>query len=290
MAPHRQAHGHAPIASRRMARRLLSGTGCATLSAYRRDAAPQVALHALTSAGHVLVAACPAPGHPLAGMEPGTQADIRLDITLEAADPGLRITAATAHLLGTLTWLDTDAVTLMAASDGAGCYCPITGEDPLEGLVGLADAPGGRIGVVLTDRVVIHDAHGVSGHALADILDPSAGEGETLLWSAFDTMSAQEDVDGIGVLGLDVLCDGVLSGAVPGVLCSHRSAEGLCASLHGRILCVDVAPGAVTLMRLSPTCVETFQVWLPTTMRRACEAAPHLEGLVGELVGRTLRG
>ena len=33
-------------------------------------------------------------------------------------------------------------------------------------------------------------------------------------------------------------------------------------------------------MRLSRTCIDTLQVWLPDRMRRACEVAPYLRRLV----------
>ena len=33
-------------------------------------------------------------------------------------------------------------------------------------------------------------------------------------------------------------------------------------------------------MRLSRTCIDTLQVWLPDQMRRACKVAPYLRRLV----------
>ena len=69
-----------------MARRLLSGTGCATLTAYRYGGVcSQIALHALDSDGRVLVAARPLPEHPLASLDDDEIAEVRLDVTLEAA-------------------------------------------------------------------------------------------------------------------------------------------------------------------------------------------------------------
>ena len=95
------------VSSRRMARRLLSGTGCATLTAYRYGGVcSQIALHALDSDGRVLVAARPLPEHPLASLDDDEIAEVRLDVTLEAAEPGLRITTATAHLLGALRLIE----------------------------------------------------------------------------------------------------------------------------------------------------------------------------------------
>ena len=126
---------------------------------------------------------------------------------------------------------------------------------------------------------MVHDAMGVSGHSIEQVL--SLGEGApVLLWSSFDALSAHEEVSELGDAALDILCTAVEEGAVAGIACSHRPAEGLCPSLWGRVLCVDVAPDAVTLMRLSRTCIDTLQVWLPDRMRRACEVAPYLRRLV----------
>lgn len=268
------------VSSRRMARRLLSGAGCATLTAYRYGGVcSQIALHALDSDGRVLVAARPLPDHPLASLDDDEIVEVRLDVTLEAAEPGLRITTATAHLLGALRWLGRAEAALVLAGGSAACHCPITGENPLVGLADLACAPGGRLGVIETERVMVHDAMGVSGHSIEQVL--SLGEGApVLLWSSFDALSAHEEVSELGDAALDILCTAVGKGAVAGIVCSHRPAAGLCPSLWGRVLCVDVAPDAVTLMRLSRTCIDTLQVWLPDRMRRACEVAPYLRRLV----------
>jgi len=95
---------------------------------------------------------------------------------------------------------------------------------------------------------MVHDAMGVSGHSIEQVL--SLGEGApVLLWSSFDALSAHEEVSELGDAALDILCTAVGKGAVAGIVCSHRPAAGLCPSLWGRVLCVDVAPDAVTLMR-----------------------------------------
>ena len=122
----------------------------------------------------MLVAARPLPDHPLASLDDDEIAEVRLDVTLEAAEPGLRITTATAHLLGALRWLGRAEAALVLAGGSAACHCPITGENPLVGLADLACAPGGRLGVIETERVMVHDAMGVSGHSIEQVL--SLGE------------------------------------------------------------------------------------------------------------------
>ena len=281
----------AAIASRRMARRLLSGAGCATLTAYRLDvgAPSQLVLHALDITGSIIVAAHPTADHPMADVPCESPLEVRLDVTLEAAEPGLRITTATVHLLGVLTWLDDVGSNAVLSGSVAGCHCAITGEDPLTDLAGLADTPGGRLGVIETNRVMVHDAMGVSGHTMEEVLDPDAKGVRPLLWSAFETISAQEEVKALGEGALEVLCDGVGQGSIPGILCSRRPSEGLCAALWGRVLCVDVSPYAVTLLRLRRETTDTFQIFLPAGTTRAHEAGRHLRHLVREtLVGGLL--
>ncbi|MFC2659437.1 MAG: hypothetical protein ACFNZX_00890 [Actinomyces sp.] len=279
------------IASRRMARRLLSGAGCATLTAYRLDAgAPsQLVLHALDVTGSIIVAAHPAVGHPMVSVPNESPVEVRLDVTLEAAEPGLRITTATVHLLGMLTWLDDVQCDAVLSGSVAGCHCSITGEDPLTDLAALASAPGGRLGVIESGRIMVHDAMGISGHTIEEVLDPDAKGVRPLLWSAFETFSAQDEVKALGEEALGVLCEGVEQGTIPGVVCSRRSTEGLCTALLGRVLCVDVSPHAVTLLRLQREGADTIQILLPPGTTRAHEAGRRLRSLVQDaLVGGLL--
>ena len=281
----------AAISSRRMARRLLSGAGCASLTAYRLDdgAPSQLVLHALDVTGSIIVAAHPAADHPMVDVPCEAPVEVRLDVALEAAEPGLRITTATVHLLGVLTWLDDGGRDAVLSGSVAGCHCAITGEDPLTDLAELARAPGGRLGVVETSRIMVHDAMGVSGHSIEEVLDPDAKGVRPLLWSASETFGAQDEVKALGEGALEVLCDGVEQGSVPGIICSRRPSGGLHEALWGRVLCVDVSPHAVTLLRLGRETTDTLQILLPAGTTRAHEAERHLRYLVQEaLVGGIL--
>ena len=281
----------AAISSRRMARRLLSGAGCASLTAYRLDdgAPSQLVLHALDVTGSIIVAAHPAADHPMVDVPCEAPVEVRLDVALEAAEPGLRITTATVHLLGVLTWLDDGGRDAVLSGSVAGCHCAITGEDPLTDLAELARAPGGRLGVVETSRIMVHDAMGVSGHTMEEVLDPDAKGVRPLLWSASETFGAQDEVKALGEGALEVLCDGVEQGSVPGIICSRRPSGGLYEVLWGRVLCVDVSPHAVTLLRLGRETTDTLQIFLPAGTTRAHEAGRHLRYLVQEaLVGGIL--
>ena len=281
----------AAVSSRRMARRLLSGAGCASLTAYRLDdgAPSQLVLHALDVTGSIIVAAHPAADHPMVDVPCEAPVEVRLDVALEAAEPGLRITTATVHLLGVLTWLDDGGRDAVLSGSVAGCHCAITGEDPLTDLAELARAPGGRLGVVETSRIMVHDAMGVSGHTMEEVLDPDAKGVRPLLWSASETFGAQDEVKALGEGALEVLCDGVEQGSVPGIICSRRPSGGLHEALWGRVLCVDVSPHAVTLLRLGRETTDTLQILLPAGTTRAHEAGRHLRYLVQEaLVGGIL--
>ena len=281
----------AAISSRRMARRLLSGAGCASLTAYRLDdgAPSQLVLHALDVTGSIIVAAHLAADHPMVDVPCEAPVEVRLDVALEAAEPGLRITTATVHLLGVLTWLDDGGRDAVLSGSVAGCHCAITGEDPLTDLAELARAPGGRLGVVETSRIMVHDAMGVSGHTMEEVLDPDAKGVRPLLWSASETFGAQDEVKALGEGALEVLCDGVEQGSVPGIICSRRPSGGLHEALWGRVLCVDVSPHAVTLLRLGRETTDTLQILLPAGTTRAHEAGRHLRYLVQEaLVGGIL--
>ena len=133
---------------------------------------------------------------------------------------------------------------------------------------------------------MVHDAMGVSGHTMEEVLDPDAKGVRPLLWSASETFGAQDEVKALGEGALEVLCDGVEQGSVPGIICSRRPSGGLHEALWGRVLCVDVSPHAVTLLRLGRETTDTLQILLPAGTTRAHEAGRHLRYLVQEaLVG-----
>ena len=156
-------------------------------------------------------------------------------------------------------------------------------------LAALASAPGGRLGVIESGRIMVHDAMGISGHTIEEVLDPDAKGVRPLLWSAFETFSAQDEVKALGEEALGVLCEGVEQGTIPGVVCSRRSTEGLCTALLGRVLCVDVSPHAVTLLRLQREGADTIQILLPPGTTCAHEAGRRLRSLVQDaLVGGLL--
>lgn len=280
--------------ARRMARRLLAGSGSAAVTAYRIDPSAPAAFvaHAMRADGRILVAACPPGGTPLAIAPDDVAVDIRLDVTLDAAEPGVRITAATAHLLGNLTWIEgEDRALVLASSRASACHCAIVGEDPLERVREIASGPGGRLGVITCERVMLHCVSGVSSHDIEEILDidsADAGAVPSASWSPQEIMDAHEAVSAVGQLGLRAVCEAVREGQMPGWICSSRPAVGVCPTLWDRTLCVDVDAHGVTLMSITGEEVTTLVVSFPQALTEAAEVGPVLERLASQALPQRL--
>ena len=281
--------------ARRTARRLLAGSGSAAVTAYRIDPSAPAAFvaHALRADGRILVAACPPQGTPLAIAPDDVAVDIRLDITLDAAEPGVRITAATAHLLGSLTWVEgEDRALLLASSRASACHCAIVGEDPFERVREIAAGPGGRLGVITCERVMLHCVSGVSSHDIEEILDidsaDDAAAAPSASWSPQEIMDAHEAVSAVGQLGLRAVCEAVREGQMPGWICSSRPAVGVCPTLWDRTLCVDVDAHGVTLMSITGEEVTTLVVSFGQALADAGEVGPALEQLASHALPQRL--
>ena len=279
--------------ARRTARRLLAGSGSAAVTAYRIDPSAPAAFvaHALRADGQILVAACPPQGTPLAIAPDDVAVDIRLDVTLDA-EPGVRITAATAHLLGSLTWVEgEDRALLLASSRASACHCAIVGEDPLERVREIAAGPGGRLGVITCERVMLHCVSGVSSHDIEEILDidsADAAAAPSASWSPQEIMDAHEAVSAVGQLGLRAVCEAVREGQMPGWICSSRPAVGVCPTLWDRTLCVDVDAHGVTLMSITGEEVTTLVVSFGQALADAGEVGPALEKLASHALPQRL--
>ena len=264
--------------ARRMARRLLAGSGSAAVTAYRIDPSAPAAFvaHAMRADGRILVAACPPEGTPLAIAPDGVAVDVRLDVTLDAAEPGVRITAATSHLLGSLTWIEGEDRSLtLASSRASACHCAIVGEDPLERVREIASGPGGRLGVITCERVMLHCVSGVSSHDIEEILDidsADAGAAPSISWSPQEIMGAHEAVSAVGQLGLRAVCEAVREGQLPG----------------DRTMCVDVDAHGVTLMSITGEEVTTLVVSFAQALAGASEVGPALEQLASQALPQRL--
>lgn len=224
---------HARAAS--LAHRLLSGAGRATLLAYDLlPAAEASALaHGLSRTGELLVAGVADDAVPATTWE-RTPLRVRLDIVKEAPEWSARITASALHLLGVLEWL-TDDVRDQYLADG------VPGP-----VAELASAPGGRLGVVRTERVLLHDCSGVTPLAFEELADqpeafPDAGQE----WEARDLVARLAPTE------LDELLSAAASGWDAATVLAGNSSGG-CAHLGRQVFFVDIDRTGLTLMEVEP--------------------------------------
>jgi hypothetical protein len=217
-----------------LAQRLLSGAGRASLLAY--DLAPtteaSALAHGLSRTGELLVA-CIADDEIPATTWERTPLRVRFDIVKEAPEWSARITACALHLLGTLEWL-TDETRDRHLADGVSPW-----------LTELASSPGGRLGVVQTDRVLLHDCAGVTPLALEELADVPAFPGAEAEWEARDVVGRLSPAE------LDELLGAAASGWLAATVLAGSSAGG-CSHMQRQVYCVDVDRTGLTLMDVEP--------------------------------------
>lgn len=225
-----------------LARRLLSGAGRASLVAY--DLVPLAEAGALChglSADGDLVVACLADDQVPATTWTETPLRVRLDVIKEAPEWAVRITACAVHLLGVLEWLPGELL------DG---YLAEAGLDPQ--LVELATAVGGRLGIVRTDRVLVHDSAGVLPLSFGEVSDgdPAGDQAPSGFRSFPDAEQEWVARDLVGRLSSAQLAGLVMVAATgwdSGVTLSTRE-ESACSHTEGQVFCVDIDRTGLTLM------------------------------------------
>lgn len=230
-----------------MARRLLCGVGSASFVAYRDGGRRPVDVltHGLTADGDLVVAVLDGPA---TGEWRGT-VPVRLDVRREAAEARVRVIAASVHLHGEVEWLD--RAQHRAAVD--------SGTLP-EAVALVASLPGVRVGLVGAERVLLHDASGVTPFSFGELVFsgqdapfPTTGE----------ELAAQEIVAAVPDPGLRALCDAVAGGRLAGRVLSDRRTRTTCAHTVGRVLCVDVDALGANLMRVDADRTSVVFVQFP---------------------------
>jgi hypothetical protein len=233
----REAH------SRSLMRRMLAGEGAVELTAYRAGEALSSAVHGISRFGHLVVADIPNLFHSLGAFHTAGDIDVRVDIVKDSADHSLALRLASLHLLGTLRW------------------CRDTAEVDALGLQGnLADlvhdvGPRVRVGVVSTERILLHDSSGVSAHGTAVLTSASA--------TPRPTDALDDAVLGTAPEVLAGLADAVLDGRLPGwteKLDIPGDPDFTAEPVH----CVDADHHGVTLARFTPGEGWVVQVPLPS--------------------------
>lgn len=208
----------------RLARRLLSGAGAASVDAYRVGQCLSFVAHGISADGSLVVAA--RPEGELATMVDGVAVDVRLDVVKHSPDPSISIVGSSVHLLGALTWLPEAQA------------CALEGLNPL--LEAMVDVPGARLGVIAVEKAVLHDMMGPTP------IDPDQIHADDVVIQddhlGFELVAAHDQST------LKDLCWAVMVGAAPGAVVSKAPLPAVCPHAADRVFCVDVDTMGVTLM------------------------------------------
>jgi len=253
--------------ARSLTRRMLAGEGAVELTAYRACETLSSAVHGVSRTGQLVVADIPNLFHSLGAFHTPEDIEVRVDIVKDAADHGLNLRLASVHLLGTLRW------------------CRDTAQVEALGLQGrVADlvqdvGPRVRVGVISTERVLLHDCSGVNAHGESIVVEAS---------SAPSPADALADA----VLGTDPqllanVADAVLDGEIAGwaePLAVPETDDLMVDPVH----CVDVDHRCVSLARFAGEQGWVVQVPLPSPSEASPlqDSAPAWHHLLASLPAR----
>lgn len=227
-----------------VAHRLLTGAGLANVVAYRIDPdhSLDVLAHGVSSNGMLVVAMAPT------ALPDGHVHAVRMDVRREATEATVRITSASIHLLGQFTWLSREEVTALAHDERLPQSTRM-----------LTETPTVRWARVSTDRVVLHDASGVTPFDYATAAaDRATFPTPTQELAAHDVVRTEAEHD------LAAICRAVADGTLPGRVQSDRPSPGnVCEHTADRVFCVDVDDLGINLMHVGRE--RTAVVFAPFT-------------------------
>lgn len=253
-----------------LAHRMLAGAGRANVVAYRLEGQPTLPClaHGFMPDGRLVMAAAPHPD-AVALSPAGQTVDVRVDIAKFAPDPSVRIVAASAHFLAGLEWLtpgETDE--LLTA-----------GELP-DLVAAVADTASGRLAIVSTSRVVVHDGSGATPLSLDQVWAFGRELGASV--DAVDTeavaLDAAVSVDPFDLAGM---CDAAENGWIPAHLLTRKPSGGGCAHTRNRDFVVDVDRTGVTVLREGSTATSVYFVPFDRPTSSARDLADNLSSLLG---------
>ena len=195
------AHPLPPVAPRRLllAQRLLRGEGSVEVTAFRAGETLTTAVHGVSADGRLVVAHVPNLLGSLGAFHTPAPLDVRVDVLRDALDLTLPTRLASVHLLGTLRWCRDSAE---------------VAELGLRGRVAdlVADVgPRVRVGVVETQRILLHDVDGVAVFCRHTLPLTSRG-----LVDQAELADLADDVLGTAPEVLADLADAVALGLLPG--------------------------------------------------------------------------
>ncbi|MCV7683358.1 hypothetical protein QP445_10005 [Micrococcus luteus] len=195
------AHPLPPVAPRRLllAQRLLRGEGSVEVTAFRAGETLTTAVHGVSADGRLVVAHVPNLLGSLGAFHTPAPLDVRVDVLRDALDLTVPTRLASMHLLGTLRWCRDSAE---------------VAELGLRGRVAdlVADVgPRVRVGVVETQRILLHDVDGVAVFCRHTLPLTSRG-----LVDQAELADLADDVLGTAPEVLADLADAVALGLLPG--------------------------------------------------------------------------
>ena len=206
------AHPLPPVAPRRLllAQRLLRGEGSVEVTAFRAGETLTTAVHGVSADGRLVVAHVPNLLGSLGAFHTPAPLDVRVDVLRDALDLTLPTRLASVHLLGTLRWCRDSAE---------------VAELGLRGRVAdlVADVgPRVRVGVVETQRILLHDVDGVAVFCRHTLPLTSRG-----LVDRAELADLADDVLGTAPEVLADLADAVALGLLPGALVYATTGAGI---------------------------------------------------------------
>lgn len=217
--------------------------------AYRAEPAQSVQsmAHGVDAEGRFLVswignACCPIPeSHEVNPVRDQTRPEpvpVRLEILRQSPDPMTRIAAASLHLLGSLYVLsDDERIDLLA-------------ERALPSMVAdVAAMRGAHVGVLVSDRVLLHDCHGVTPLAFDALVGDPEGTAPVFPTVAND-LEAFECVACLEEPTLRRVCDSVMCGLLRGRVHSTKAVVNPCPAVADKVFCVDVDQTGILFMRV----------------------------------------
>lgn len=239
-------HPLPPVAPRRrlLAQRLLRGEGSAEVTAFRAGETLTTAVHGVTAQGRLAIAHVPNLFGSLGAFHTPAPLEVRVDVLRDALDLTVPTRLASVHLLGTLRW------------------CRDSAEVAQLGLRGrvadlVADVgPRVRVGVVETQRILLHDADGAAvfcPHTL-----PLTTRG---LVDQAELADLADDVLGTAPEVLADLADAVALGLLPGENAPLRVDTSTLPDAPAHALDADEA--GVTLLRVRDGEAATVHIALP---------------------------
>lgn len=240
------AHPLPPVAPRRLllAQRLLRGEGSVEVTAFRAGETLTTAVHGVSADGRLVVAHVPNLLGSLGAFHTPAPLDVRVDVLRDALDLTLPTRLASVHLLGTLRWCRDSAE---------------VAELKLRGRVAdlVADVgPRVRVGVVETQRILLHDVDGVAVFCRHTLPLTSRG-----LVDQAELADLADDVLGTAPEVLADLADAVALGLLPGESTPLQVGTGPLPESPAHALDADEA--GVTLLRVRDGEATAVHVALP---------------------------